>query len=250
MSPYTQSGVNVEEGNKVITEITPLVKSTYNEIVLNSIGGFAGCYSLKKITDTYDDPILVSSIDGVGTKSIVSIDHLGLQGFYNLGNDIVNHCINDVLVQGAIPIYFLDYFASSTIDSSEVKEFVRGITDACNKCKCVILGGETAEMPNIYMTKKHDFVGAMTGVVERNKIIDGKKTIEADDVLIGLPSSGLHTNGYSLIRSLMKKYPDQFTNELLNKLCVPHKSYLTEIQTLLTNEIPIHGLCPYYRWRI
>ena len=241
--PYLSAGVNIEEGNKVIKEITPYVKETYNDCVLNSIGCFGGCYNIKDINEIYDEPILVSSIDGVGTKSILSIKHQGLQGFYNLGNDIVNHCVNDVLVQGAKPLYFLDYFASSHIDSNEVKEFVRGISDACKKCNCVLIGGETAEMPTIYNDNMHDFVGCMTGVVDKRNIINGKKTIKENDMLIGLPSSGPHTNGYSLIRSLIKEHPDDFDDALMNKLCVPHKSYLTEIECLINNNIPIHGLC-------
>lgn len=240
---YLASGVNVDEGNKVVSDITPLVRETYNENVLNSIGSFGGCYGLRGVISTFEDPVLVSSIDGVGTKSILTLDHLKDKGFYNLGIDIVNHCINDVLVQGATPLYFLDYIASSKVKSEQVKEFVMGIVDACKDGNCALLGGETAEMPNIYEKDKHDFVGCMTGVVDRSRIIDGKANIQNGTILMALPSSGPHTNGYSLIRKLKKEHPHAFTDDLLNQLCVPHRSYLHEIRILQDNGIDIQGLC-------
>ncbi len=242
INPYLEAGVNVAEGNKVVRDISKIVKSTYNDNVLNEIGAFGGCYSINSILNDFEHPVLVSSIDGVGTKSILSVEHLGKNGFYNLGQDLVNHSINDILVQGATPLYFLDYIASSKIASSNVTTFLSGVSDACKEANCVILGGETAEMPNIYSDNAHDFVGVITGVVEKNKIIEGKKSIVKGDIMIALPSSGPHTNGYSLIRKLKKEHPEKFNNELMNQLCMPHKSYLNEINKINNFNIDIHGL--------
>ena len=241
-NPYLEAGVNIAEGNKVVRDIADLVKSTYNNSVLNEIGAFGGCYDMSAINNNFSNPVLVSSIDGVGTKSILSIEHLGKLGFYNLGQDLVNHSINDILVQGAQPIHFLDYIASSKISSTCVKAFLSGVSDACKEAKCAILGGETAEMPNIYTDGAHDFVGVITGVVEKSEIIDGRKTIRKDDIMMALPSSGPHTNGYSLIRKLKDEHPELFDNHLMNQLCVPHRSYLNEINILRENHIEIHGL--------
>ena len=242
VNPYLEAGVNVAEGNKVVKDISEIVKSTYNDSVLNEIGAFGGCYSIQSIVNNYSEPVFVSSIDGVGTKSILSIEHLGKAGFYNLGQDLVNHSINDILVQGATPLYFLDYIASSKISSSNVTTFLSGVSDACKEANCVILGGETAEMPNIYSDNAHDFVGVITGIVEKSKIIEGKKSILKDDVMVALPSSGPHTNGYSLIRKLKKEHPEKFSNQLMNELCIPHKSYLPEINKIREFNIDIHGL--------
>ena len=240
---YKTAGVNVEEGNRVVKDITDIVQKTYNKNVLNEIGAFGGCYDLGSIMRSYKNPVLVSSIDGVGTKSIFSIDHLGIKkGLYNLGQDIVNHSINDILVQGARPLYFLDYVATSNIKSKNIVEFVRGVSDACKASECVLIGGETAEMPNIYLEGRYDFVGCMVGVVERNSIINGSK-IKKNDVILGIESSGPHTNGYSLIRKIVEENPDQFDKSLLEECCRPHRSYLSEINKLIEKNVPIHGLC-------
>ena len=240
---YLESGVDVDEGNRAVSEITPLVEGTHNASVLNSVGAFGGCYGLRSVTDTLDEPVLVSSIDGVGTKSILALDHLRDKGFYNLGIDIVNHCINDVLVQGAVPLYFLDYIASSKIQTNQIKEFVTGVADACRTAGCALLGGETAEMPGVYERDRYDFVGCMTGVVDRAHIINGRTSIRAGAVMMALQSSGPHTNGYSLIRQLRKEHPDAFTDDLMNRLCVPHRSYLAEIRLLQGNDLNVRGLC-------
>ena len=242
-SKYSTSGVNVLEANKAVNKIAPLVKSTYNNNVLNSIGSFGGLFSLGDVIKEYYEPVLVTSMDGVGTKSIFTIEHCGIEGFALLGNDIVNHCINDILVQGAKPLYFTDYFASSKLNSDELYYFVKGIAEACKKSNCVIMGGETAEMPNIYESNKHDLVGNIVGVVEKRDIIDGKKNIKLGDIMIGLPSSGAHTNGYSLIRDIYYKHKELFTKDIIDELCRPHRSYLDEIMTLQKMEIKINGLC-------
>ena len=240
---YTLSGVNVEEGNKVVREISDIVKTTYNENVLNEIGSFGGCYDIKSVVETYDNPVLVSSIDGVGTKSILCLEKLGVKrGLFQLGQDIVNHCVNDILVQGAKPLYFLDYIATSNIKSENVVEFVKGVSKACKEANCVLIGGETAEMPNIYRDSKYDFVGCMVGVVEKSKVISGK-SIQKNDVILGLPSSGPHTNGYSLLRKIIEENQDSFSRELIEECCTPHKSYLNDINNILEQNIPINGLC-------
>ena len=240
---YTLSGVNVEEGNKVVREISDIVKTTYNSNVLNEIGSFGGCYDIKSLIESYDNPVLVSSIDGVGTKSILCLEKLGLKrGLFQLGQDIVNHCVNDILVQGAKPLYFLDYIATSNIKSENVVEFVRGVSKACKEASCVLIGGETAEMPNIYMTNRYDFVGCMVGVVEKSKVISGK-SIQKNDVILGLPSSGPHTNGYSLLRKIIEENEDLFNKDLIEECCRPHKSYLEDINKILEKNIPIKGLC-------
>lgn len=239
---YKNAGVNVELGNQVISQIAPYVKDTYNSSVLNEIGSFGGCFGTKEILEMYKEPVLVSSIDGVGTKSTLVINYLGVKGYESLGHDIVNHCINDILVQGAKPLYFLDYIASSVLEPQAVVNFVKGISDACKESHCVLMGGETAEMPQIYAENKCDLVGCITGVVEKGKIINGINNVKEGDILIGIPSSGPHTNGYSLLRKCLQEHPKEM-EELLPDLCKPHRSYLKEFNILQKENIPIHGLC-------
>ena len=245
---YKQAGVNVDLGNQIIKDIAPVVKSTYNENVLNEIGGFGGCFDCKQFNKECAEPILVSSIDGVGTKSIVSVDHLGVKGYYNLGQDIVNHCVNDILVQGAKPLFFMDYIAASKLSSECVLEFVKGIAYACKQCNCVLLGGETAEMPNVYKGDRYDLVGCITGVVDKHKMVLGKQDIKTNDCILAIPSSGLHTNGYSLVRKIIRDMKEsgqegEITLEFMDALSEPHKSYLPEIEKIMEASIPFHGLC-------
>lgn len=237
---YKTAGVDIELGNSIVKEIGPIVKETYNDLVVNEIGSFGGCFSLPK---GIKEPILVSSIDGVGTKSIVVENAMGVKGYYNLGQDIVNHCVNDILVQGASPLFFMDYIAASQLTQESVLEFVRGISYACKQVGCVLLGGETAEMPNVYQTDRYDLVGNIVGIVDKEHMICPEQTICKGDLIFALPSSGPHTNGYSLIRKVMKEHHDKIDNALLKQLCAPHKSYLSEIKKIQNNNIPIHGLC-------
>lgn len=241
---YKQAGVDIELGNSIVSQIGPIVKETYNDLVVNEIGSFGGCFSLPV---GYIDPILVSSIDGVGTKSIVVENTLGVMGYYYLGQDIVNHCVNDILVQGARPLFFMDYIAASQLSSESVLEFVKGISHACKQVGCVLLGGETAEMPNVYQQNRYDLVGNIVGIVDRENLICPEKTICEGDIIFALPSSGPHTNGYSLIRKIIQDHKlrdtNKITNEFLKKICVPHKSYLNEITKIQKARIPIHGLC-------
>ena len=237
---YKMAGVDIELGNSIVKEIGPIVKETYNDLVVNEIGSFGGCFSLP---EGIKEPILVSSIDGVGTKSIVVENAMGVKGYYNLGQDIVNHCVNDILVQGASPLFFMDYIAASQLSQESVLEFVKGISYACKQVGCVLLGGETAEMPNVYQMNRYDLVGNIVGIVDKEHMICPEQTICNGDSIFALPSSGPHTNGYSLIRKIMKENPDKIDDTLLTQLCAPHKSYLSEIKNIQNNNIPIHGLC-------
>lgn len=237
---YKTAGVDIELGNSIVKEIGPIVKETYNDLVVNEIGSFGGCFSLPK---GIKEPILVSSIDGVGTKSIVVENVMGVKGYYNLGQDIVNHCVNDILVQGASPLFFMDYIAASQLGQESVLEFVRGISYACKQVGCVLLGGETAEMPNVYQKDRYDLVGNIVGIVDKEHMICPEQTICKGDSIFAIPSSGPHTNGYSLIRKIMKEHPNEIDDTLRTQLCIPHKSYLSEIKRVQHNNIPIHGLC-------
>ena len=241
---YKQAGVDIELGNSIVSQIGPIVKETYNDLVVNEIGSFGGCFSLPS---GYKDPIIVSSIDGVGTKSIVVENTLGEAGYYYLGQDIVNHCVNDILVQGARPLFFMDYIAASQLSANCVLQFVKGITQACKQVGCVLLGGETAEMPNVYQQNRYDLVGNIVGIVDREHMICPEQTIREGDVIFALPSSGPHTNGYSLIRKIIQDHKlcgsNKITSDFLTKICAPHKSYLNEITEVQKAKIPIHGLC-------
>ena len=225
-------------GNKIVREIQPLIRETENSSVLSEAGGFNGMVQLG-------DKILVSSMDGVGTKSIFSRDILGDLGMKYLGMDLVNHCINDILVSGAKPLFFLDYFASSKLSFNEVLNFVRGVTKACKASKVILAGGETAEMPNVYKDNNCDLVGTIVGTVEKSKIINGKRDIKKGDLVLGLKADGLHTNGFSLVRELLKVAKQQNknpTDEVLHSLCRPHKCYLKDVKKL-QSKIKINGLC-------
>lgn len=243
---YKDSGVNINEADKVIKGIKEYVEKTFTNSInknddINNFGDFGGCMDLSIIFN-YKKPILVSSIDGVGTKSSFVLKYksrnLAYEGF---GHDIVNHCINDILVKGARPLFFLDYYGTSNLKAEDVVSFVKGLSEALQKHKCVLLGGETAEMPSYYYPNKSDLVGCITGVVEKDKIIDGKKNIQPNDHVLGLRSSGPHTNGYSLIRKICQDLKTMPEN-VLASLCAPHKSYLYEINELETCDIKINGL--------
>lgn len=223
---YTDSGVDITKGQDVVTGIEKHVTDTWDENVVSHFGDFAGMYNLN-------GNILVTSTDGVGTKTIAALQTLGDKAFYSLGQDIVNHCVNDILVKGARPLFFLDYFASNSLKSENVIEFVRGASDACKSAGCALIGGETAEMPDVYHPGHVDIVGTIVGV--STNIVNGREQIHEGMRVYGLPSSGPHTNGYSLIRKLV---PD-----LLPQDVAPHKSYLGDIQRLQEQGVDIAGLC-------
>src|SRR5215468_1601234 len=209
---YRQSGVDIDAGNETVRRIKSLARSTFTPGVLSDIGSFGGLFRLDR--DRYHDPVLVSSADCVGTKLRVAF----LAGRHDtVGADLVNHCVNDVLVQGAVPLFFLDYLATGRLSPDVAEQVIAGVARGCRENDCALIGGETAEMPGFYADGEYDIAGTIVGVVERSKIIDGR-TIVAGDTLIGLPSSGLHTNGYSLARRVMFDVcgfgPDQRVPEL------------------------------------
>ena len=237
-SKYSVAGVNIELGNKIVQQIQPFIKKTENSSVLSTSGGFNGMIECG-------DKILVSSMDGVGTKSIFVKNVMGDIGLENLGQDLVNHCINDILVSGAQPLFFLDYFASSKLSADEVVYFVKGVSKACAMSGVILAGGETAEMPDVYKDGHCDLVGTIVGSIDKLDIINGKKDIKCGDIVLGLKSDGLHTNGYSLIRKLLKigeEKNNKPSSEIMYSLCRPHKCYLPEVNTLL-KKIKINGLC-------
>jgi len=234
---YKDVGVNIDEANLGIDKIKNLVKSTYDSNVINDWKGFGGLYNCP--IDKYPNPILVSSIDGVGTKSILLCESLGIKGFYNLGQDLVNHCINDILVQGAHPLFFLDYFGCHKLDNLQFESFISGVSNSCRKYGCTLIGGETAEMKDIYNKNTTDLVGCIVGILNEKDRIIGKKMIKENDTVVALPSSGPHTNGYSLIREILRKDDNFDISDLLN----PHRCYLPDFKKMLENNIDIHGLC-------
>jgi phosphoribosylformylglycinamidine cyclo-ligase len=191
---YSSSGVNIDSGNEVIRLISPIVRDTYTKNVLGDIGGFGGLFSL----DRYQSPILVASADGVGTKLRIAI---AMDLMSSIGVDLANHSINDIWVQGADPLFFLDYIASGKIEPKQIVEIVKGLSKALKMAGCALIGGETAEMPGIYRDGDFDIAGFIVGAVEKEDLIDGS-SIVSGDVLIGFPSSGLHTNGFSLVRNI------------------------------------------------
>ncbi|MEM6822141.1 MAG: phosphoribosylformylglycinamidine cyclo-ligase [Verrucomicrobiota bacterium] len=193
---YAEAGVDLELGNRVKSGIGSRIKSTHRPEVLGAIGGFGGLFDAK--FKKYKHPVLVSSIDGVGTKLKVASM---MNQHDTIGSDLVNHCVNDIAVLGAEPLFFLDYLGTSSLDPKSFNQILKGLADACAKSNCALIGGETAQMPGLYHGDDYDLVGTIIGVVEKKKMIDGSK-IKAGDVVVGFPSSGLHTNGYSLARTV------------------------------------------------
>jgi len=236
---YADAGVDISAADKSKHRIKMLARKTFNKQVLSEIGGFGGLFALD--LEKYPNPVLVSSADGVGTKLKVAFD-LGIH--HTVGQDLVNHCVNDIAVQGASPLFFLDYLATGKLDNAVVETVVQGISDACRANGCELIGGETAQMPGFYADGEYDLAGTIIGAVSRDKIITGDG-IQVGDVLVGLPSNGLHTNGYSLARKLLfevAKYgPEQYVNELKDKtgaaLMRVHRSYLAIIKKLTAGEV-------------
>jgi phosphoribosylformylglycinamidine cyclo-ligase len=240
---YSDAGVDIDAATRATDRIKELARRTFNERTLSEIGSFGGMFdgafpSLKQ-------PVLVASADGVGTKLKIAF----ATGVHNtVGRDLVNHCVNDILVQGARPLFFLDYVATGKLSPEVVASVVEGVTNGCRENGCVLLGGETAEMPGFYQDGEYDIAGFIVGVVDREKIIDGK-TIAAGDVCLALPSAGLHTNGYSLARKLFFEVagyePDTRIDELGvtagEALLLPHLSYLKPLDGLLDRGV-IKGL--------
>jgi len=236
---YADAGVDISAADKSKHRIKMLARKTFNKQVLSEIGGFGGLFALD--LEKYPNPVLVSSADGVGTKLKVAFD-LGIH--HTVGQDLVNHCVNDIAVQGATPLFFLDYLATGKLENSVVETVVQGISDACRANGCALIGGETAQMPGFYRDGEYDLAGTIIGAVSRDKIITGDG-IQVGDILLGLPSNGLHTNGYSLARKLLfevaKYSPDHYVNELKDKtgaaLMRVHRSYLAIIKKLTSGEV-------------
>jgi phosphoribosylformylglycinamidine cyclo-ligase len=241
---YKDAGVDIEAANRAKAQIKQLARSTFNENVLSEIGSFGGIFSAA-FTDARD-PVLVASCDGVGTKLKIAF----ATGIHNtIGYDLVAHCVDDILVQGARPLFFLDYIAMGGLKPEVVAQIVEGLVRGCREAGCALLGGETAEMPGLYADGEYDVAGFIVGVVDRPKLINGSR-ITAGDVVIGLPSLGLHTNGYSLARKLLLEVAgyqiDTHLPELGctvgEELLKPHKNYLPILNHLIEREGVIKGL--------
>jgi len=232
---YKQSGVDIDAGNEVVRRIRTLARSTFTTGVLSEIGSFGGLFRLGAAGA--DDPVLVASADGVGTKLRVAFM---TGGHSSIGVDLVNHCVNDILVQGAQPLFFLDYLATGRLNPDVAVQIVEGLAGACRANGCALLGGETAEMPGFYADGEYDVAGFIVGVVPRASVIDGR-SIAPGDVLVGLPSSGLHTNGYSLARRIafetarlsVDAVIPELGRSIGEALLVPHRSYLPVVRPLL-----------------
>ncbi len=238
---YKKAGVDIEAGDETVKRIKPLVRSTFNENVLTDIGLFGGFYDAK--FPDFEHPVLVASSDGVGTKLKVAF----LTNVHNtVGQDLVNHCVDDILSCGAQPLFFLDYFATGKLDPDVAEKIIEGFVIACRQNACALIGGETAEMPSLYSEGEYDISGTIVGVVEKSKIVNGTK-IRPGDVMIGLPSTGLHTNGYSLARTvLIPKLPVDKIHPDLGKsvgeaLLEVHKSYFKAVHPLVQDEL-LHGI--------
>lgn len=230
---YKSSGVDIAAGEKTVDLIKPMIKKTLRSEVLSDIGLFGGFFDAK--FPNYKHPILVASTDGVGTKLKVAF---AMNKHNTVGNCLVNHCVDDILTSGARPLFFLDYFATGRLEPTVAASVIEGFVNGCVENGCSLIGGETAEMPSIYADGEYDVSGTIVGVVEKDKIIDGSK-IQAGDIMIGLPSNGLHTNGYSLARNVLTSkfdydsYIAELQNTIGDELLKIHKSYLKIIEPLL-----------------
>jgi phosphoribosylformylglycinamidine cyclo-ligase len=234
-SDYASSGVDIDAGNRAVELMKDAVKSTYTPAVLAGIGSFGGLFDVSSLKEM-KAPVLVASTDGVGTKVKLAAS---VGRYLGIGHDIVNHCINDILVQGAKPLFFMDYFATSKLNPEQTAEVVTGIAEACRESGVALLGGETAEMPGVYQAGEFDVAGTIIGALERDSILP-RNNLKAGDVLIGLTSSGPHTNGYSLIRkifaetSLETEIPE-LKGSLADALLAPHRCYYPILHSLVSD---------------
>ena len=243
---YRDAGVDIDAANEALSRMRDSVRSTFTSGVLTDVGSFGGMFSLSGCAG-YENPVLVSSIDGVGTKLKIAI-LLGKND--TIGRDLVNHCVNDILVQGARPLFFLDYFATGKLCPNVVVDVVKGLADGCRETGCALIGGETAEMPGLYHDTDYDLAGCIVGIVDRDRIIDGS-SIEPGDTAVGLASSGMHTNGYSLARRVLLDNGDNSLSlyehipsigrTLGEELLMPHRCYAPAVLPILSN-FDIHGI--------
>ncbi len=241
---YRAAGVDIDESQRALREVAPLIQATYTEGVVAGIGGFGGLF--RASFPDFERPVLVSSIDGVGTKTKVA----AMVGDYSgLGKDIVNHCINDILCQGAKPLFFMDYYGTSRLSGSVFLSVVKGMAEACAASDTALIGGETAEMPGVYHDDEVDVVGAIVGVVDADKKLPGAKP-SAGDVIVGVASDGLHTNGFSLARRALFEMGGLSVRDTMpglnatigEELLRPHRCYYRSIYPLLQEQAGIHAL--------
>ena len=238
---YAEAGVSITEGERLVEHIKSTVKSTYSKSVLGDIGAFGAFYDAR--FRKYKRPVLVTSVDGVGTKLLVA---QLMNRHDTVGEDLVNHCVNDILVCGATPLYFLDYFATGKLKADVAAKVISGFVRGCKENDCALIGGETAEMPGMYKDDEYDLAGTIVGVVERKAIVNGAK-IRKGDVLVGIPSSGLHTNGYSLTRAVLLKrfgvndHVPELGTTVGDALLAVHKSYLAPVKAVL-KKVEVRGL--------
>jgi len=237
-SAYAAAGVDIEAGQQAVALIREAVRSTHTPQVLASVGAFGGLFDAAGLPE---DAVLVASTDGVGTKTVLALAWGRVE---TIGHDIVNHCVNDILVHGAHPLFFLDYIASSRLDPQVVARIVDGVAAACRAVGCALLGGEMAEMPGVYAPGQWDVVGTVVGMVRQQEMLP--RDVAVGDVLLGLPASGPHTNGYTLIRRLFADLSPatrfEGVGELREALLAPHRCYLHAVQRLRKAGVPIHGL--------
>ncbi|MBV7332973.1 phosphoribosylformylglycinamidine cyclo-ligase [Chloroflexi bacterium TSY] len=240
MSQYKEAGVDIDAADQSVDRFKQAVRETHGPDVLTDIGSFGGLFALRNLPD---QPILVASTDSVGTKVELAAS---LGRFRGLGHDIVNHCVNDILVQNARPLFFLDYVATAKLHPDVVAEIVIGVAEACQQAGCALLGGELAEMPGTYVDGAYDLVGSVVGLVNQSDLLPDCESMQAGDILMGLPSSGPHTNGYSLIRKVMvgrdlnEKLDRNLT--LADALLASHRCYLSEIDQLQHSGVQLKGL--------
>ena len=243
---YKSAGVNIDAGNEAVERIKDGVKSTFTSNVLTGLGSFGSLYDLKPILENYENPVMVQSIDGVGTKTIIARK---MGKFDTIGIDLLSAAANDILVMGAQPLTFLDYIANDKLNPETVEEIVSGMVKACRETGVSLVGGETAEMPDTYLPGEHDLVGIITGVVEKDMIITGE-TIRSGDAVLGLPSNGLHTNGYSFARKLFFEIGGYEVNDTIPELeksvgltlLEPHINYTNHVFATLDAGIDVKGI--------
>jgi len=239
---YSKAGVNIAAGTRATQLMKEAVQSTYTDAVLSETGAFGGLFSAAALQEM-QAPVLVASTDGVGTKTMVAAK---MRRWNTIGQDLVNHCVNDILVQGAKPLFFLDYVASSQLDPEQIAAVVGGVATACKQVGAALLGGETAEMPGVYQDGELDLVGTVVGVVDQSTLIDGSR-IQTGDVLLAAPSTGLHTNGYSLARKTLAhinwSQPHSALKESVGEaLLKVHRCYLPEYDALTASGLDIRGM--------
>ena len=240
---YSSSGVDIKKANQLVEEIKSIVKKTNRLGADVELGGFGGIFDIRAIG--YNDPLLVSSTDGVGTKLLLAIEN---NCYENIGIDLVAMCVNDLIVQGAEPLFFLDYFSTGSLSKKITRRVIKSISEGCEEANCALIGGETAEMPDFYSPNHFDLAGFSVGAVEREKLLP--RNVVSGDVIIGIPSSGLHSNGYSLVRNVIKnmkldvhdKTPYDNSKTFLEEFLSPTKIYVKQILQLLKNTEGVKGI--------